>query len=156
MIADFVTEELLRRGETLAVAESITGGSISSAITEIPGVSRVFLGGVVAYGVKSKVTLLGVAPELIEENGVVSREVAIAMADGVRSRFGSTWGVATTGVAGPGPHDGVAAGEIWIAVSGPTHEAQQLSWGELGRLEVRSGAVTGALALLSRILRQQA
>lgn len=138
----------------MAVAESITGGAIAAALTEIPGASEVFLGGVVAYRNDAKVNLLGIAPEVIESEGVVSREVARAMAIGARQRFQATWGIATTGVAGPGPHDGIAAGEVWIAISGPKEEAQHLSLGELGRLEVRGGAVTGALALLSRILRQ--
>ncbi|MGA0866449.1 MAG: CinA family protein [Candidatus Nanopelagicaceae bacterium] len=154
MIAASLLAELRRRGETVAVAESITGGAIASAFTEIPGASEIFLGGVVAYGNDAKVNLLGIAPELIESEGVVSREVASAMAIGARQRFQATWGIATTGVAGPGPHDGIAAGEVWIAISGPKEEAQHLSLGELGRLEVRGGAVTGALALLSRILRQ--
>ena len=138
----------------MAVAESITGGAIAAAFTEIPGASEVFLGGVVAYRNDAKVNLLGIAREVIESEGVVSREVARAMAVGARQRFHATWGIATTGVAGPGPHDGIAAGEVWIAISGPKEEAQHLSLGELGRLEVRGGAVTGALALLSRILRQ--
>ncbi|MGA1279379.1 MAG: CinA family protein [Candidatus Nanopelagicaceae bacterium] len=154
MTAVSLLAELRRRGETVAVAESITGGAIASAFTEIPGASEIFLGGVVAYGNDAKVNLLGIAPELIESEGVVSREVASAMAIGARQRFQATWGIATTGVAGPGPHDGIAAGEVWIAISGPKEEAQHLSLGELGRLEVRGGAVTGALALLSRILRQ--
>jgi nicotinamide-nucleotide amidase len=154
MIAASLLAELRRRGETVAVAESITGGAIAAALTEIPGSSEVFLGGVVAYGNDAKINLLGIAPEVIESEGVVSREVARAMAIGARQRFHATWGIATTGVAGPGPHGGIAAGEVWIAISGPKEEAQHLSLGELGRLEVRGGAVTGALALLSRILRQ--
>ena len=154
MIAASLLAELRRRGETVAVAESITGGAIAAALTEIPGASEVFLGGVVAYRNDAKVNLLGIAREVIESEGVVSREVARAMAVGARQRFQATWGIATTGVAGPGPHDGIAAGEVWIAISGPKEEAQHLSLGELGRLEVRGGAVTGALALLSRILRQ--
>lgn len=155
MIAESLIDQLLDRGESLAVAESITGGAIASALTEIPGSSRVFRGGVVAYATSSKTKLLGVSPELIDEHGVVSQEVAAAMAEGVRERSGATWAIATTGVAGPGAHEGIAAGEIWIAVSGPISEAEHLSLGELGRLEVRGGAVIGALALLSRILRAQ-
>jgi nicotinamide-nucleotide amidase len=150
-----LVDELRRRGETVAVAESITGGAIAAALTEVPGASHIFLGGIVAYATESKVRLLGVAPELIEREGVVSREVARAMADGVRQKFGATWGIATTGVAGPGSHNGVPAGEMWIAISGPSDESRHLILGDIGRLEVRGGAVTGALALLSRILRQQ-
>lgn len=153
MTAVSLLAELRRRGETVAVAESITGGAIASAFTEIPGASEIFLGSVVAYGNDAKINLLGIARELIESEGVVSREVARAMALGAQQKFHATWGIATTGVAGPGPHDGISAGEVWIAISGPKEEAQHLSLGELGRLEVRGGAVTGAIALLSRILR---
>jgi nicotinamide-nucleotide amidase len=152
MIVKSLIEELSQRSETVAVAESITGGAIAAAITEIPGASKVFRGGMVVYATDSKSSLLGLPPELIASRGVVSREVAIAMADGVRSAFGATWGIATTGVAGPGSHDGVVAGDVWIAVSGPVSEAEHLALGDIGRLEVRGGAVTSALALMSRIL----
>jgi nicotinamide-nucleotide amidase len=152
MIAQGVVDHLIESGETIALAESITGGAISVALTEIPGSSKAFLGGVVAYSVSAKVSLLGVPEDRIERFGVVSAEVAMAMADGVREKFHATWGLATTGVAGPGAHDGVAAGEIWIAIAGPVRETKLLTLGELGRSEVRSGAVTGAIALLSRIL----
>jgi len=153
MIAQTLIDSLFERGETLAVAESLTGGLVAAALTDSPGASRVFRGGVVVYASESKVSLLGINQELIEEHGLVSREVAEAMALAIRERFTSTWGIATTGVAGPGPHQGVPAGEVWIAVSGPTNLSEHLALGDLGRSEVRNGAVTGALALLSRILR---
>lgn len=153
MIAQTLIDSLFERGETLAVAESLTGGLVAAALTDSPGASRVFRGGVVVYASESKVSLLGINQELIEEHGLVSREVAEAMAVAIRERFTSTWGIATTGVAGPGPHQGVPAGEVWIAVSGPTNLSEHLALGDLGRSEVRNGAVTGALALLSRILR---
>jgi nicotinamide-nucleotide amidase len=153
MIAQTLIDSLFERGETLAVAESLTGGLVAAALTDSPGASRVFRGGVVVYASESKVSLLGINQELIEQHGLVSREVAEAMALAIRERFTSTWGIATTGVAGPGPHQGVPAGEVWIAVSGPTNLSEHLALGDLGRSEVRNGAVTGALALLSRILR---
>ena len=153
MIASAVIDLLLERGETLAVAESITGGGIATALTDVPGSSKVFLGGAVTYATASKVSFLGIDRALIDHHGVVSQQVAEAMAEAVRERFQSTWGVATTGVAGPGPHHSVPAGEVWIAISGPESVAEHLSLGDLGRETVRSGAVTGALALLSRILR---
>lgn len=153
MIASNVIELLLERGETLAVAESITGGGIATALTDVPGSSKVFLGGAVTYATASKVSFLGIDRALIDRSGVVSQQVAEAMAEAVRERFQSTWGVATTGVAGPGPHHGLPPGEVWIAIAGPERVAERLSLGDLGRERVRSGAVTGALALLSRILR---
>ena len=138
--------------QTLAVAESVTGGAIAKAITDVPGSSSVFLGGLITYATDSKVALLGIPRELIDRHGVVSEEVAIEMARSVRERLGSTWGVATTGVAGPGPHHGVPAGQVWIAISGPSEATERLSLGDIGRDHVRDGAVTGALALLGRIL----
>ena len=153
MIAENILQLLQDRKETLAVAESVTGGAVSKAITDIPGSSAVFLGGFVTYATTSKVELLGISPELIENHGVVSEEVAIAMARSVRTKVGATWSVATTGVAGPGPHHGIPAGVVWIAISGPEERTERLALGDLGRDEVRGGAVTGALALLSRILR---
>lgn len=153
MIANELLSLLQSRGETLAVAESVTGGAISKAITDVPGSSLVFLGGLVTYATDSKVQLLGIPQATIEEHGVVSEEVAIAMARSVRSRTGSTWSIATTGVAGPGPHHGIPAGVVWIAIAGPQERSERLALGDLGRDQVRSGAVIGALALLSRILR---
>jgi nicotinamide-nucleotide amidase len=146
-------DTLNERGESVATAESLTGGLVSVALTEIPGASRVFRGGVVAYTIESKISLLGIERGLIDQYGVVSEEVAKAMASAVQERFASTWGIATTGVAGPGAHDGTPAGEVWIAISGPKNVSERLALGDLGRSEVRNGAVTGALALLSRILR---
>jgi len=153
MIASNLIALLTERKETLAVAESLTGGLVAASLTDVPGSSHVFLGGVVTYATQSKVSILGIDAPLIDRHGVFSREVAEAMAVAVRERFDSTWAVATTGVAGPGPHQGIGAGEVWIAVSGPQSASEHLSLGDLGRSQVRGGAVTGALALLSRILR---
>jgi nicotinamide-nucleotide amidase len=153
MIASNLIAALTERRETLAVAESLTGGLVAASLTDVPGSSRVFLGGLVTYATESKVALLGIDSGLIDRHGVCSQEVAEAMALAVRERFASTWGVATTGVAGPGPHQGIGAGEVWIAISGPQSGSEHLSLGDLGRSQVRGGAVTGALALLSRILR---
>ena len=152
MNAQRLLSHLHHSSQTLAVAESVTGGAIAKAITDVPGSSSVFLGGLITYATDSKVALLGIPRELIDRHGVVSEEVAIEMARSVRERLGSTWGVATTGVAGPGPHHGVPAGQVWIAISGPSEATERLSLGDIGRDHVRDGAVTGALALLGRIL----
>ena len=153
MIAQEILDLLNAQGASLAVAESITGGAIAKSITDIPGSSQSFLGGLVTYATESKVALLGISRDLIELHGVVSEEIAIEMARAVRSKIGSTWSIATTGVAGPGPHHGVEAGTVWIAISGPKEATQRLTLGDIGRDHVRSGAVEGALALLTRILR---
>lgn len=153
MIAQELLATLQSRGETLAVAESVTGGAISKAITDVPGSSAAFLGGLVTYATDSKVKLLGISQATIDDYGVVSEEVAIAMARSVRSQVGSTWSIATTGVAGPGPHHGIPAGVVWIAIAGPQERTERLALGDLGRDQVRGGAVISALALLSRILR---
>jgi len=109
---------LLERGLTLAVAESCTGGLLSKRLTDIPGSSGFFMGGLVAYSVSSKTALLGVAPALINEKGAASREVALAMADGARLKFGADIGVGITGVAGPGGDgSGVEPGTVYVALA---------------------------------------
>lgn len=148
---DAIIGELRRRGESLAVAESLTGGGLGEAITSVPGSSDVFVGGVIAYRLSTKEALLKVPKSLIEEFGVVSEEVAVAMAEGVRELLGSTWAIATTGVAGPGPSEGVAAGTVWIAVRGPINQSTQLEiQGE--REEVRNASVSSAVSAFARIL----
>ena len=106
-------------GKTLSTAESCTGGMISHLLTCVPGASEYYLGGVCSYAVAVKESVLGVSPELIEERGVVSSEVAAAMAEGVRKLTGSTYSVSTTGLAGPGGDDKNPEGTVWIGVSGP-------------------------------------
>jgi PncC family amidohydrolase len=147
--------ELLRSSQsTLATAESITGGLISGALTDIPGSSDVFLGGVVAYSAAAKCSLLGVDPELIKENGVVSAQVASAMAQGALQTFGSSWAIATTGVAGPGASEGNPPGTVWIAIcrKGGTPESHLFAL-EGDRQEVRDQTIARAFTLFTRILR---
>lgn len=153
-LASDLVNNFATRGENLSAAESITGGGLAAAITSVAGSSQVFLGSIVSYSNSSKINLLGVDPALIEKFGVVSAEVARSMAEGARSRFNSTWAMATTGIAGPGPFEGVPAGRVWLAVAGPISSSEKLELGEIGREQVRNGAVIGALALLTRILRE--
>jgi nicotinamide-nucleotide amidase len=101
-LASVVLELLRRRGESLAVAESCSGGGIGAALTAVPGASDVFLGGVIAYANAIKRDLLGVPQELLEREGAVSDAVVTAMAEGVRRLSGADWGVAVSGIAGPG------------------------------------------------------
>lgn len=118
MAADLVSA-LSERGQTVAVAESLTGGMVSAALVEVPGASAVFRGGVVAYATELKHRLLDVDAGLLARNGPVDPDVAAQMALGVRERLGADWGLATTGVAGPDSQDGVAPGRVYLAVAGP-------------------------------------
>jgi len=97
-----VGRELARQGRTLALAESCTGGLIAEQITDVPGSSAYFMGGVVAYANEAKQTLLGVEPGLLAEHGAVSDPVARVMAENARERFGADLAIATTGISGPG------------------------------------------------------
>ena len=117
-----VVVRLLReRGLSLAVAESCTGGLVAERITEVPGASHGFLGGVVAYANAAKTTLLGVPEDLLARHGAVSDPVARAMAEGVRSRFGSDFGLATTGISGPeGGTADKPVGTVHVALAAAT------------------------------------
>lgn len=147
-LARQVHELLSGRGETVAVAESLTGGAVGAALTAVPGVSATFRGAVVAYATELKAALLGVDAVLLERVGAVHPQVAAQMAAGVRERLGATYGLATTGVAGPDPQDGRVPGEVHVAVAGPRGvEAASLSLvGD--RAAVRAGAVRAALERL--------
>jgi nicotinamide-nucleotide amidase len=135
-------------GQTVAVAESLTGGLVAAAITSVPGSSAVFLGGIVAYATDLKASLLGVPAGLLAEHGPVHPDVAAAMAAGVRVRLGATYGLATTGVAGPGPADGQPAGTVFVAVSGPAGETVSGLTLAGGRAQVRAASVQAVLSLL--------
>ncbi len=145
-----VVGRLLReRGETLAVAESCTGGLLASRITDVPGSSAYFLGGGVCYTASSKIALAGVDAALIREHGEVSEAVALALARGIRERFSATYGIGVTGIAGPGggtPEKPV--GTVHIAVAGPAaHEHRKMFW-PMGRALFKLFATQSALDLL--------
>jgi nicotinamide-nucleotide amidase len=143
---------LAAAGQTLAVAESLTGGLLCATLVEVPGVSAVLRGGVVAYATDLKAELLGVDADLLAEHGPVHGSVALAMADGVRQRLGATWGVATTGVAGPDPQDGQPPGTAFIAVTDAEQwEVQRLQL-DGDRDQVRRAVVAAALEALGREL----
>ena len=145
---------LLAGSETLSTAESLTGGGLSSAFTDPPGASHVFMGGITAYRTEIKIKELHVPPEIIEKYGVVSSQVADAMAQGAQKVFGSTWAISTTGVAGPGPSDGIAPGTVWIAIAGPISHCLELSLdGE--REDVRNATIASAISAFARILRDR-
>ena len=138
---------LLSRGQTLAVAESLTGGALGAALTAVPGVSATFRGGVTAYATDLKARLLGVDPDLLARVGAVDEQVARQMARGVRDALGATYGLAATGVAGPDPQDGHPPGEVHLALAGPD-EVVAIALDLPGdRARVRTEAVRRALAL---------
>ncbi|MDN4174148.1 CinA family protein [Nocardioides sp. SOB77] len=139
-------------GHTIASAESLTGGRLAVKLTETPGASETFLGGVVTYATELKHSLLEVSEEIIDEHGVVSPECARAMATGIRKLTGATYGVSTTGVAGPGEQEGKPAGTVFVGLSGPgLLEAIEL---ELGgdRVAVQDLTVQQALSALEDML----
>jgi nicotinamide-nucleotide amidase len=151
-LSSTIVESLKSKGESLSVAESITGGALTSEIVSVPGASHILKGSIVAYSGEIKMRELSVPQELIDRASVVSEEVALAMADGIRARMNTTWSIASTGVAGPGPHQGIAAGTVWLAIVGPnTRETVKLAL-EGDRETVRRGAVESALGVFARIL----
>lgn len=151
-----VVEELLRRGETLATAESCTGGLLSKRITDIAGASEVFGFGFVTYANTAKTQLLGVPEELLTAHGAVSAEVAKAMAQGARARSGATYGLGITGIAGPsGGTRQKPVGLVYVALSDAkdTWLRRLLPQGRyLGRERTRRLASSHALDMLRRRL----
>ena len=115
--AAMVLAELRRRRETVATAESLTGGLLGSLLTAVPGASASYVGGVISYATRLKETLVGVAPDTLATLGPVASRTAAEMAAGVARRCEADWGVATTGVAGPDPQDGHPVGEVYVAVA---------------------------------------
>jgi nicotinamide-nucleotide amidase len=139
-------------GATLACAESLTGGLLSARLTSVPGASAVVLGGVVAYATAAKSAQLGVPPDVLARDGAVSATAARAMASGVRERFGATYGLALTGVAGPGEQEGRPPGTVHVAMVGPgvARDVALLLPGD--RERVRTYAAVAAVDLLRRTL----
>ncbi|MFE1027796.1 CinA family protein [Streptomyces sp. NPDC058818] len=155
-----VVRLLTVKGETLAVAESLTGGMVAAAITAVPGASKAFRGSVTAYATELKRELLGVDAAVLAARGAVDPQVAAQMAAGVRKALGADWGIATTGVAGPDPQDGQPVGTVFVAVEGPLGADEgSASGGKVealrlngDRAEIRMESVRSVLALLLREL----
>lgn len=144
---------LTRRGETVAVAESLTGGLVGERISATPGASATFRGGVIAYATDVKASVLGVPLALLEEKGAVDSGVARAMASGVRDLFRATYGLGLTGVAGPDPQDGHPPGVLHVALAGPEGHGACASVRLVGdRTDIRQQAAVHALRLLHRHL----
>jgi nicotinamide-nucleotide amidase len=148
-LASVVVEALRRRGETVAVAESCTGGLLGGRITDVAGSSDVFQGGIMAYANQVKERELGVPAAMLAAHGAVSEPVASAMAAGVQGRFASTWGIGVTGIAGPGGgSDQKPVGTVWLSVAGPGPSAAPVAARMVfpgSRTEVRARAVQAAL-----------
>ena len=149
-----LVEQLAGQGQTVAVAESLTGGLLADSLVAIPGSSEVFLGGVVAYSPRIKESVLGVSEELIAAEGTVVAEVALQMARGVRELMRSDWGLGTTGVAGPGPAEGKPAGTAFVACVGPTGDLALGLSVEGDRGQVRRAVVAAAAHMLADQLAQ--
>ena len=149
MAAAAAVHRLVERRETLATAESLTGGLIAATVVEIPGVSAVYRGGLVVYATDLKHALAGVPEDLLAERGAVDPDVALGLAAGARERCGADWGVATTGVAGPEPQDGKPVGLVYVAVAGPSGSVVRELKLDGNRAAIRSESVTLALRLLA-------
>ncbi|WP_448594205.1 CinA family protein [Thermoflexus hugenholtzii] len=147
-----VEKGLKERGWRLAVAESCTGGLLSHRLTNVPGSSACFLGGVIAYRNEVKARLLGVQEETLRRFGAVSPQVAREMAEGIRRLLGADLALAITGVAGPEPVEGQPVGRIYIALAGPSGTQVRRITGGLHRIENKALAVEAALALLEAFL----
>lgn len=148
-----VIRALAGRRQTLATAESLTGGLLAATIVDVPGASAVFRGGLVAYATDLKRSLAGVDASLLASRGPVDPEVALALADGARTRCGADWGLSTTGVAGPDPQQGLPVGTVHVAAVGPEGRREVRSIAVSGdRTAVRRGAVSEALALLNQVV----
>lgn len=143
-----VVAEFVARGLTAGTAESLTAGQVAAALADVPGASVMLRGGIVSYASEVKASLLRVPEGLLEEAGSVDPEVARAMALGAREALGADYAVATTGVAGPEPHDGKPVGTVFVAVAGPDGATVAGHHFEGGRAEIRAAATRAALAAL--------
>jgi nicotinamide-nucleotide amidase len=153
VIASSVVKRLAKKKVTLSVAESITGGGLAAAITEVAGSSKVFLGGVIAYADEIKINQLDVDAKTLKKFTAVSEEVAKEMAIGVRKKFNSDYAIATTGVAGPGKAYGQKAGTVWVAIASKK-EVFAIALALSGSRDlIRHATIESALASFERILK---
>lgn len=143
------------RGLTIATAESLTAGMVAAALASVPGASAVLRGGVVSYHRDVKASLLGVDPELLKRVGAVDPEVAGQMAQGARGACGADIGVATTGVAGPEPHDGKEVGTVVVAVVAVSARLIREYRFEGNRAQIRDASCEAAVSLLMEVLERE-
>ena len=147
-LAAQVHEALLARGETVATAESLTGGGVGRLLSSVAGSSATYRGGVVSYATDVKVSLLGVSDELVARHGVVSAACARQMAVGGRALLRADWAVSTTGVAGPTLQEGKPAGTVHVGVAGPGGVQSVALHLDGDREGVRAGTELAALTAL--------
>ncbi len=152
-IQSYATRRLIESGKTIAVAESCTGGLVGDLITNTPGASEVFLGGLIVYTDEMKKRLLGVDADVLEEYGAVSREVAIQMAEKAREKVGTDLALSLTGLAGPGD-DGVhTVGTVFVALAAPEQTfVRRLYKDKWGRERIKHAAANHAFDMLRRYL----
>lgn len=157
-LAAKVISTLKDRSLSLAAAESLTGGLIGATLTTVPGASKVYLGGTIAYSTHLKTDLLGVSVEKIRQYSVISEQVSLEMALGLQVRTRADWVIAVTGVAGPEGQDGHDPGEVWVCVVGPRvaslpqfEQTQQFRF-EGDREAIRQQTVDAALSMLLRLV----
>ena len=147
-LASEAVDGLREAGATVATAESLTGGLVCATLVSVPGASDVVLGGVVAYSPQAKIDLLGVDAALIASQGTVDAEVAAQLAIGARERFGATYGLSTTGVAGPDPSEGKPVGTVHVAIAGPSGVSATELKLDGDRDTIRTGTVEVVLSQL--------
>jgi len=148
--------QLLRAaGHTVATAESLTGGRLAAALTGVAGASDVYVGGVVTYATELKASLLGVSEGIIADHGVVSPECAQAMAVGVRALTGATYGVATTGVAGPSAQEDKPPGTVYVGIAGPDVVAAVALELRGKRAQIQDRTCQEALTAFEQVLRRE-
>ena len=152
-LAALIAQRLIERRETVAVAESSSGGLISAALLAVPGASAYFLGGAVVYTGKARMSLLGLPREAVAGMRSASEPYALLLARTARENLGATWGLSETGAAGPtGNPYGDAAGHSCLAVSGPLEMALTLETALSDRAANMEAFARAALELLSRAL----
>ena len=149
-----VVRLLTRRKKTLALAESCTGGFIANQITNVPGASKIFLGGVVSYSNKAKQKFLGVRGATLAKHGAVSEAVAVEMAWGARKHFGADFAIAVTGIAGPsGGTKNKPTGTVFIAITGTQGVLVARQFYPFGREKFKKTTAQEALKMLTNTVK---
>jgi competence/damage-inducible protein CinA C-terminal domain len=152
-LAAAIADRLVAAGQTVAVAESSSGGLVSAALLAVPGASKYYLGGAVVYTPRARVLLMDIPREAVAGMRSASEPYALLLARTARERFGATWGLSETGAAGPaGNPYGDAAGHTCVAVSGPMEAVVTIETGEADRAANMQAFAAAALGLLQRAL----